>query len=369
MDSLDCAAYLRRLRTEILKATEPFSPFIFATCRAGSESLLKAEVALNHKKLKPAFMRPQLVSWKSDKSLGSEFALRSIFARTSGLSLGMFATVDEIARRAAEFSGVTFHLHAYPRIVPEDGVLGTAWELVDAKREALDAALTAAGVSLHPPGRPKIGEWVLDVIVGEGDEPFFLAAHLHSSETHPLPGGLPRLVLPEAAPSRAWLKLEQALAFAGFDKNGLLKNKVALELGCAPGGATYAMLNRGMRVIGVDPAEMAPCVTEFRGVPGASFTHLPVSVNAITRKDVPAWLDLLVSDMNLAPPIALRQVERIQSYVHAQALIITVKINDPAMQMRIDDFIKHVRHFAPEPVRATQLPANRSEICIVAGEF
>ncbi len=363
------AAYLRRLSTEILPATEPTSHFIFATCRAGSESLLKAEVATNHKKLKPAFMRPQLVSWKSDKAVGREFAVRSIFARTWGLSLGMFATLEEITKRVAEFPGIAFHLHVFPRSAPEDGVLGAAWEKVDAKREALAAALVAGGISLQLHGRPKIGEWVLDVIVGNDDEPLFLGAHQHSQDTHPLPGGLPRLVIPEAAPSRAWLKLEQALAFAGFDKDGLLKNKVALELGCAPGGATYAMLNRGMRVIGVDPAEMAPSVTEFRGVPGASFTHLPVSVNAITRKDVPAWLDLLVSDMNLAPTIALRQVERIQSYVHAQALIITVKINDPAMQARIHDFIKHVRHFAPEPVRVTQLPANRSEICIVAGEF
>lgn len=281
----------------------------------------------------------------------------------------MFATVEEIARRAADFAGITFHLHVYPRIVPEDGVPLETWQQIDNKRDALRAALADAGVALHPAEVPKIGEWALDVIVGEEGEPMLLGAHVHTEETHPLPGGLPRLVLPEAAPSRAWLKLEQALAFAGFDKAGLLKNKVALELGCAPGGATYAMLNRGMRVIGVDPAEMAPCVTEFRGVPGASFTHLPVSVNAITRKDVPAWLDLLVSDMNLAPPIALRQVERIQSYVHAQALIITVKVNDPAMEQRIEDFIEHIRHFAPEPVRATQLPANRSEICIVAGEF
>ncbi len=357
------------MSTNIQNNIEPASQFIFATCRAGSEALLKLEVAAHHKKLKPAFMRPQLVSWKSDKPLGREFKLSSVFARTWGFSLGMFTTLDEVAKRATEFPGIKFHLHVFPRGAPEDGVLGAAWEKVDAKRVELEAALHAAGVSLHPPGRPKIGEWVLDVIVGDDAEPLFLGAHQHSNETHSSPGGLPRLVLPEAAPSRAWLKLEQALAFAGFDKDGLLKNKVALELGCAPGGATYAMLNRGMRVIGVDPAEMAPCVTDFRGVPGASFTHMPVSVNAITRKDVPTWLDLLVSDMNLAPTIALRQVERIQSYVHAQALIITVKINDPAMERRIGDFIEHVRHFAPEPVRATQLPANRSEICIVAGEF
>ena len=330
---------------------------------------MKAEVGTNHKMLKPAFMRPQLVSWKSDKPLGQEFKLSSVFARTWGLSLGLFATLDEVVKRVGEYTGITFHLHVIPRGAPEEGVLGASWEKVDAMREALSEALLAAGVAMHPPGRPKIGDWVLDVIVGEEAEPLFLGAHQHSQESHPLPGGLPRLLLPDAAPSRAWLKLEQALAFAGFDKAGLLQNKVALELGCAPGGASYAMLNRGMRVIGVDPAEMAPCVTDFHGVPGASFKHLPVSVNAITRKDVPSWIDLLVSDMNLAPTIALRQVERIQSYVHAQALIITVKINDPAMQMRINDFIQHVRHFAPEPVRATQLPANRSEICIVAGEF
>ena len=61
---------------------------------------LKADVAFNHPDLRPAFMRPQLVTWKSPTALNQP--PQSIFSSVSGLSLGMFQEPGEVATALSE---------------------------------------------------------------------------------------------------------------------------------------------------------------------------------------------------------------------------------------------------------------------------
>jgi 23S rRNA (cytidine2498-2'-O)-methyltransferase len=351
--------------------TEITSQFIYATCREGSERALKAEIAAEHgPSLHPAFMRPQFITWKVTRPVKAGFALKSIFARVSGISLGTFKTTAELVDYAKEhLKGVPFHLHVFPREVPEDGVPPETWERLDALRQSLLTDLAAAGLKLHDSGSPQRNHWVLDVIVMEegADSPLFLGLHRHTLHSHAAPGGLPRLTLPAAAPSRTWLKMEQALIWAGWDAPGTLKGKGVLELGSAPGGASYSLLQRGAHVVGVDTGEMADTVLDFSG-PGR-FTHLKTSAGDLGEMPLPAGIKLLVVDMNVAPPQALRMIERIQRRLHVPALMLTLKINNAAIEQKIDRFIETVRTFAPTPIRATQLAANRAEICVVAGKL
>ena len=318
--------------------------------------------------LTPAFMRPQLITWKSKRVLDGGFALGSWFGRVSGLSLGMCAKDEDIVTHAAAFGGVPFHLHVFPREVPEDGLFEAEWARLDAKRDALFATMQAAGIALQETGaRPQIGDWVMDVIVGQGDEePMFIGAHRKTTQSHVMPGGLPRFTIPKEAPSRAYLKLEQALAWGGLDNERTLLGKTALELGCAPGGASYALLRRGVRVIGIDPGQMDPMVLRFTGPNQARMKHLPISVGDLGEEPLPRQIDLLISDMNLAPPSALRYIEWVQSRVHARIFVLTLKINDRAIERAIPSFLQQLGKFAPGELRVTQLPANRREICVVA---
>mgnify|MGYP003332003701 CR=1 FL=1 len=67
--------------------------------------------------------------------------------------------------------------------------------------------------------------------------------------------GIKRLRFPHQAPSRSTLKLEEAFHyFLNEEERSLLlnPNKTAVDLGAAPGGWTYQLLNRGMRVTAVD---------------------------------------------------------------------------------------------------------------------
>lgn len=347
------------------------SSYAFAVCNAGSESLLKADVVARHGKLlRPAFMRPQLITWKCDRVLDSRFALGSFFARVSGLSLGSAKTGAELVTLVSPLGGAPVHLHVFPRVVPEDGLPPDEWAQLDAVREHLASALRDAGVHVHDPSDPQAGDLVLDVIVEPvPDAPMFAGVHVHGSESHRCPGGISRVTLPQDAPSRAWLKLEQALAWARLDDGGKLARKVALELGSAPGGASYALLQRGVSVFGVDTAAMDPGVIEFAGLNGARFVHLAMPAGEVPVALLPDEVDLLLSDLSLAPPVMLRYVERCQRHVQAKLLVLTLKLNDQAMVARIPKFLDTIRSFAPAPVRATQLPANRSELCVVAGRL
>lgn len=349
----------------------PRSEFIFAVCRAGSERAMKAQVAGRAgRMLSPSFMRPQLITWKSSRLLDASFALDTVFARVSGISLGMFDTDDALAAKVAgSFPGLTVQLHVFPRVAPEDGVPEGVWRQVDARREALLAALEAAGVRVSGAPRPREGQFVVDVITGEPGEKVFLGAHVHGPGRHPLAGALPRIALPADAPSRAFLKMEQALVWAGLDGPKALPGKTALELGCAPGGATLALLRRGMNVVGVDTADLDPrVVAEGEKRPG-SLRHLRVAASDLLKEDLPRPVHVLVSDMNIAPPVMLRTIERVQSRVRARVLILTLKLNDRRIEQQIPRFMKQIEIFAPFPVRATQLAANRAEFCVVAGEF
>ena len=342
------------------------STFVFATCNIGSEVSLKAEVARLHGPLlTPAFMRPQLITWKCRDPLTAAFDLKSVFARVSGLSLGLCKTTEEVARAASTaFGASVFHLHCFPREVPEEGVTDETWKRMDALRDAITSSLQAAGLEVHEPRKPKDGEWVLNLIFETENDHCLAGVHRHWPTRHPLPGGLSRAALPPESPSRAFLKIEQALAWQSLDDEDALAGTTALELGCAPGGGTYALLRRGVSVTGIDTATMGELVKNFTGPSGACFTHLPVSVGALVRHPLPGRIDLLLSDINLAPPVILKYVETVQKRVRAKTVIITLKLNDREMETRLPEFIAHFSRFAPGPVRATQLQANRREVCL-----
>ncbi|WP_263139513.1 23S rRNA (cytidine(2498)-2'-O)-methyltransferase RlmM [Pseudomonas sp. RIT-PI-AD] len=76
----------------------------------------------------------------------------------------------------------------------------------------------------------------------------------------PWPMGIPRLKFPREAPSRSTLKLEEAwhqfVPREEWDKR-LAPEMTAVDLGAAPGGWTWQLVNRHIKVIAVDNGPMA----------------------------------------------------------------------------------------------------------------
>jgi 23S rRNA (cytidine2498-2'-O)-methyltransferase len=347
------------------------APFVFATCREGSERLLKAEVARRHEGLlTPAFMRPQFVTWKATRELPPGFELGGVFGRTSGLSVGLFQDEKALVRNLGELAGDRpFHLHVFPRDCHEDGVTILQWADIDILRARLVGLLRDSGLPVPVDGKPRNGDLVFDVVVGEGkEEPLFLGRHQHSINHHPMHGGLPRLELPYDAPSRAWLKMEQALAWLGLDGSTSLQGQVVLELGSAPGGASFSLLHHGAQVYGVDTGVMDSDVLAFQDPKtGASFTHLRMAVGTLAPQHLPPEVDIVISDMNLAPGVVIPYLETICRRHRPALMILTMKMTDERVESRVGEILGSLRRFVPTPLRATQLPANRREICVVAG--
>jgi 23S rRNA (cytidine2498-2'-O)-methyltransferase len=334
-------------------------PFLFACCREGSEASLKADVLRRHATLlTPAFMRPQLITWKSRAPVDEAFDLASPFARVSGLSLGPCKTEAEVVTKVAERSLARLSLHVFPRVVPEDAEID--WKPLDAIRDRVSTALENAGVKLDDTAGP-----ILSLIIDDKPDAAWFAGLRKRRAGDPLPsGGLPRLSLPSHAPSRAWLKLEQALAWRGWDQLDL-RGQTALDLGCAPGGASLALLDRGVRVTGVDTGEMDESVLRHDS---GGFRHLRVPLARLDTTKLAASYDLLLCDINLAPPEVLPHIAALCEACRVPRLILTLKLNLPTFEPRVDEFTDYIRRFAPGPVHVTQLAANRREVCVMAGE-
>ncbi|TJZ69008.1 23S rRNA (cytidine(2498)-2'-O)-methyltransferase RlmM [Chitiniphilus eburneus] len=73
----------------------------------------------------------------------------------------------------------------------------------------------------------------------------------------PWPLGIPRVRMPSEAPSRSTLKLSEAFMTLVPDADDRLKpGMVGVDLGAAPGGWTYQLVARGLKVFAIDNGPM-----------------------------------------------------------------------------------------------------------------
>jgi 23S rRNA (cytidine2498-2'-O)-methyltransferase len=337
------------------------SSFIFVLCQRGAERALKGELARLQPEWRAAYQRPGLVTFKLPQELGPELRLCSVFARSAGLSLGS----------ASDLTAVGERLHTLPwplclqvvepdRHRPDEEPPGfvpgaVAGELEQSVRAAFPEAFTPSSLA-----RP--GELVLTLIASPAD-PWLLGLHRHDPARCPHPGGRWPIVVPPESPSRAYAKIEEAILTCGLP---LREGDVALELGAAPGGASYALLRRGVSVIGVDPAAMNPRVLAFVGPGGARLTHHALPAAALARSALPGRVDWLLLDVHLAPQVALRAARRAASWLRGElcGAVLTLKLNDWAFAEQVDSFLRQAEEMGLQAPMAKQFFSHRQELAI-----
>lgn len=326
-------------------------PFVFVITNVPTAPLAKREVLAAHAEARFAFSRPGLLTFKHPAAVPA-FGEGLVFARVAGQSLGNAASVDEVMALVPESARAAAAWHVFPRDPEDAASISRAAQV----REALAAKGFARWT-------PCAGDTVIDVVVAEG-EPLFVGHHVHGAGRWNVAGGLPDVVVPERSPSRAFAKLEEALAWSGLSPK---RGSTVVELGASPGGATLAMLMRGLSVVAFDPGELDARVRDFIGPGGSSVTFHERAAGSVHKQDLPAEARLLVSDMNLAPPVALRYVARIRAMLpKLEAAVLTIKLNDEKMIEQTSRWIELVRAMRFADVRATQLPSHRQEMVIVA---
>ncbi len=303
---------------------------------------MKLDVAQRRPELRFAYSRPGLVTFKSPSEITPDDAPGSVFARVWGASIGAVREPSEAADKVAHLGATRVHVFAR-----------------DPDVEGLDLSAWRAAVSALPDGPALEGDVVADLIVAP-DEPAWLGVHRQDAHHLPHPGGAIPVEVPPDAPSRAYAKIEEAIAWAGLPVE---PGQVALEIGAAPGGAVMALARRGLEVWGVDTGELAP---QVRALPGVH--HLAIKVGALRWEQLPARVDWLLVDVNLAPQVALHEIARLMPRLGPtlRGAVLTLKLNDLSFVAELPALVKRIESFGFADVRLRHLPSNRREICCVA---
>ncbi|MBA4104860.1 MAG: hypothetical protein C0485_03800 [Pirellula sp.] len=350
-------------------------PFVYAVCQHGAEAVLKRELALRAPQLRPAFSRPGFVTFKLDAPCADpeKFHFPSAFARTSGFSLGsvkgerlhdLAAEVWQLPEVQAFLASVELAgLHVWQRDERPPGDRGFEpgpTLLADEAEQVIRELSPIESLRPDAPGgrsTPR-NRWVLDVAMIEPNQ-WFVGCHRSTSRVASWPGGVPAVDFPEHAVSRAYLKMAEAMSWASLPMS---RGERVVELGCAPGGASQALLDAGLEVIGVDPAEVDESV-----LADPHFTHVR-SRSVETSRKVFRHVQWLAADMNVPPTFTLDAVEAVVKHpgISIRGMLLTLKLPDLALVEELPKFVERVRSWGYLDVRLRQLAFNRQEICLAA---
>lgn len=214
------------------------------TCREGFESHLFEELAWA--KGKPKLLGPTLV--ESDSVRGEPPAFARMGFRVERLA----KSVDEVV-----FAPGPLLVQAW---VP-DSTLANGWA-----SEAAEWEETLRAQRSDSPDNPWKA-WESNALLGQV---CLVAPRLAAVGVVPArqalsvaAGGRTRMKRTSEAPSRAAMKLDEAIEWYGVSPG---KGDLCVDLGSAPGGWTRRLLERGARVWSVDPANLAPDVAKHAKV-------------------------------------------------------------------------------------------------------
>lgn len=345
--------------------------FIFTTCQIGAERAVKDELARRWPQFRFAFSQPGFLTFKVPDAheLADDFDLEAVFARAYGFSLGKVTgkSPDELVGAFWEIcqnrTAQRIHLWERDRAVPGDhGYEPTITPAaIEMHRLLLQRCPNSHGLAgnagdLSQPARS--GELVLDCILLAPDC-WWAGYHRAGPVASRYPGGMMPLELPADAVSRAWLKMEEALRWSQLS---IPRGARVAEIGSAPGGASQALLARGMIVTGIDPGEMALIVLRH-----PRFTHIRRRSTQVRRREF-RKIRWLTADMNVAPNYTLDAVEAIITHdeVHIRGMLLTLKLPDWELVGQVSDYLDRIRSWGYNVVRARQLQYDRREICVAA---
>lgn len=331
------------------------SNFIFVVCQAGAEVAVKTEIANSNPGLKFSYSRPGFITFKSPTELAPDFSLHSKFCYAYGITHQKFKK-DQISELFSHLNTKTLHVierELYePEKSPKEYSFGKLREQFISENEK---KLKSFSVNQSPEN----GDLVGDIILIDENE-IWLGSHIHSNHHRPFPGGRPDIKLPEKAPSRAYLKLEEAILLNDI-KFGT--NDVAIEVGSAPGGASFALLERGLTVVGIDSAEMDKIILKNK-----NFQHIQKSIVDVQPNELPKIVHWILIDINQKPEIALKALEWLipKFKKSLKGLILTFKFSDWKSTENVQKIEKNIKSYGFKKIISKHLINNKKEINITA---
>lgn len=172
--------------------------------------------------------------------------------------------------------------------------------------------------------------------------------------------GLPNLTLPEHAPSRAYLKILEVEKILNLNFN---MNDSIIEFGSSPGGATLALLEKGVKVFGVDTGNMHDACLEQE-----KFVYVKKSIQDTKAEDFDTKIDWILSDMNLSPFAVLGELKKFferSRIVPTKGIVLTLKMTKKDMLKDLEQIEKKVFKMGFEIKFMGQLPGHNQEFALV----
>ena len=180
------------------------------------------------------------------------------------------------------------------------------------------------------------------------------------------PGGARHFAQTKEQISRAEFKLLEALEVFGIT---LPEGGRALDLGAAPGGWTRLLLDAGLSVVAVDPANLDPRLTRRKQLEhfrGYAENYLEVALRRHNR------FDIIANDMRMDAREAARLLDTASGCLRPEGVIISV-LKLPHATQEINPLInlKEALYTLRQQyaiVQARQLFHNRQEVTVVAAQ-
>lgn len=341
--------------------------FAMISCAVGAESAVKESVLQDGWRL--AFSRPGFVTLKHEESKEPP---RGTFIRTSSRSIGSakassFSNLAEllIEKLSEQFdSSPPFNqLHVWPKDRAPIGRFGFEPgpdEVSNAISAEIFPRLAKKWLTCDLPNRiAESGDRVLDLVLVEPSHWFF-GWHQAGDWHTRWPGGVQPITLHQEPVSRAYYKAAESITWSGFP---IRRGQTAVEIGSSPGGACGRLLELGLKVIGIDPADMDPSIAEH-----PQFKHIRARAGDLPRKTFRGAKWLLV-DSNVAPEKTLTTIRNIVMHRDCtlEGLLVTLKIGNYTASQKISSWEQEIDSWNPSRVRVRQLSRNKVEVCFAIG--
>ncbi len=270
----------------------------------------------------------------------------------------LVAQTVELANERGNFQAI--HIFERDRALPGTrGFEPGPSELTDAIAKVFADNFQAAGLRLPLINTAcPLGSKVLDVILVEPDQ-WLVGTHTATEIHQCWPGGVYPVAAPDEMVSRAYLKIAEAVAWSQLP---MQPGDRVVEIGSAPGGSCQRLLDVGLEVTGVDPAEMDELLLNH-----PRFEHWRSKAAGMKRK-MYSKFKWLTADANVAPNYTLEVVEDIVNYPTSrfQGLLLTLKLSSYELIDQVDAAAEQIRSWGFSKVKIRQLASNRRECCIAA---
>lgn len=354
------------------------SQFAFIACQVGAERTLFQQLANPNGTWKKAFSRPGFITLKREDAVDSSTLAsspsdpslpNSPYIRTTGWALGQLSgeSPTELAEALCKKIGTgqswdLIHFwhrdptvpgwHGYePGSHPETpaavAAIGEAWVRSFPNQSLPPINAVASG-----------GEKVLDVIAVEPNQ-WWIGYHMAGDRPSCWPGGVLPIHRPANMISRAYLKMTESLAWSRFPWQ---PGDQVVEIGSSPGGSCQRLLEIGMQVTGIDPAEMHEALLS-----NPNFTHWRGKAAHFKRKLFRKFR-WLTADANVASSYTLDAVEAIVTYpgVPIEGLLLTLKMSEWSQASQLPIHLARIKSWGFPLISVRQLSYNRREVCVAA---